>query len=152
MYEVTKDRYEISVWEDVLQEAEEQQYIPAADDTPENEVFYKLDEENNVYVKLNKDEEYNGIKFVRVPRKLSYFKEEKVAVIGANDHNAPELAYNPRFVDEVNGEHTLTFTMNSKYFDKELETFVDNPYTKLLTNEKKVKLFFRDEWYDLIIK
>ena len=57
MYEVTKDRYEISVWEDVLQEAEEQQYIPATDDTPENEVFYKLDEENNVYVKLNKDED-----------------------------------------------------------------------------------------------
>lgn len=42
--------------------------------------------------------------------------------------------------------------MNGKYYDKEKESFVDNPYINLLTNEKKIKLFFRDEWYDLIIK
>lgn len=42
--------------------------------------------------------------------------------------------------------------MNGKYYDKEKESFVDNPYIALLTNEKKIKLFFRDEWYDLVIK
>lgn len=42
--------------------------------------------------------------------------------------------------------------MNGKYYDKETETFVDNPFIKQLVNEKKIKLFFRDEWYDLIIK
>jgi hypothetical protein len=87
-----------------------------------------------------------------MPQVLSFFKEEKVAVIGANDHNSPELAYNPRFIDDVKGEHTLTFTMNARYYDKEKEDFVDNPYINLLTNERKIKLFFRDEWYDLIIK
>jgi hypothetical protein len=43
MYEITKDLYEISVWEDVLVEAEEQQYKLATEDTPENETFYKLE-------------------------------------------------------------------------------------------------------------
>lgn len=150
MYEVTKDLYEISVWEDVLVEAEEQKYELVTSETPENEAFYKFD--NGEYIKLGKDEAYEGDKYVRIPRKLSHFKEEKIAVIGANDHNAPELAYNPKFVDDVKGEHTLTFTMNGKYYDKDLETFVDNPYIKLLTNERKIKLFFRNEWYDLVIK
>ena len=83
---------------------------------------------------------------------LPYFKEEKVAVIGANDHDAPELAYNPKFTDDVKGEHTLTFTMNGRFYNKELEEWVENPYVKLLTNEKKIKLFYRNEWYDLLIK
>ena len=150
MYEVTKDLYEISIWEDVLVDAEEQHYEKATEATPENEVFYK--KEGEEYIKLDKINNYDGEKYIRVPRKLSFFKEEKIAVIGANDHNAPELAYNPKFIDDVKGEHTLTFTMNGKYYDKELETFVDNPYIKYLTNERKIKLFFRDEWYDLIIK
>ena len=150
MYEVTKDLYEISVWEDVLVDAEEQQYELATKETSDKETFYK--KEGEKYVKLDKINDYKGDKYIRVPRKLSFFKEEKVAVIGANDHNAPELAYNPKFIDDVKGEHTLTFTMNGKYYDKELETFVDNPYIKYLTNERKIKLFFRDEWYDLIIK
>lgn len=150
MYEVTKDLYEISIWEDKLVEAEEQSYSLADDKTPQEETFYKKD--GNNYIKLEDPENYEGDKYVRVPRKLSFFKEEKIAVIGANNHNAPELAYNPKFIDDVKGEHTLTFTMNGKYYDKELETFVDNPYIKYLTNERKVKLYFRDNWYDLIIK
>jgi hypothetical protein len=62
------------------------------------------------------------------------------------------LAYNPKFTDDVKGEHTLTFTMNGKYYNEETEGLVDNPYIKYLTNERKVKLYFRGEWYDLIIK
>jgi hypothetical protein len=42
--------------------------------------------------------------------------------------------------------------MNGKYYDKELEEYIENPYIKLLTNERKVKLFYRNEWYDLLIK
>lgn len=150
MYEITKDLYEISVWDDVLVEAKEQSYELTGKDTPENEVLYK--KEGEEYKRLDKEEVYEGEKYVRVPRKLSFFKEEKIAVIGSNEHNSPELAYNPKFVDDVKGEHTLTFTMNGKYYDKEKEEFVDNPYIKYLVNEKKVKLYFRDEWYDLIIK
>jgi hypothetical protein len=87
-----------------------------------------------------------------VPQKLSFFQERKIAVIGANGHNAPEFVYNPKFIDDVKGEHTLTFTMNSKYYDEESETFVNNPYMKYMVNERKIKLFFRDKWYDLLIK
>ena len=150
MYEVTKDLYEISIWEDKLVEAEEQTYSLANDETPQEETFYKKDGDN--YTKLEEPENYEDDKYVRVPRKLSFFKEEKIAVIGANNHAAPELAYNPKFIDDVKGEHTLTFSMNGKYYDQDLETFVDNPYIKYLTNERKVKLYFRDKWYDLIIK
>jgi hypothetical protein len=41
MFEVTKDKYEISVWEDVLVEAKAQEYEAVTDSTPENEVLYK---------------------------------------------------------------------------------------------------------------
>lgn len=151
MYEITKDFYEISVWEDVLVEAEEQQYELATQDTPENETFYEKNEKG-LYIKLDKINSYEGDKYVRIPRQLSFFKEEKITTIGASNTRSPKLAYNTKFVDDVKGEHTLTFTMNGKYYDEEKQTFVDNPYLKYLTNERKIKLFFRDEWYDLLIK
>lgn len=113
-----------------------------------------IEDNQKTYKKIPADtiESFKGNRYIRVPKKLSFFQEQKVATIGTNEHNAPELAYNPKFIIDVKGEHTLTFTMNSKYYDIENEAFVDNPFIKQLTNEKKIKLFFRDEWYDLIIK
>jgi hypothetical protein len=154
MYEVTKDKYEISVWEDELVPAEAQEYkLFTGEDINLNETYYQKTGENE-YKPIPREEveKFSGEKYLLVPQKLSFFQERKIAVIGASGHNAPELAYNPKFIDDIKGEHTLMFTMNSKYYDPKTETFVDNPYTNLLVNERKIKLFFQDEWYDLLIK
>jgi hypothetical protein len=118
----------------------------------EYETYYELKGEEYSKGFIKNDNFEQGKYYVRKPRKLSYFKEEKIATIGADGHNSPEMVYNPKFVGNINGEHTLTFTINSKYTDTETGEIVDNPYMKYLTNERKVKLFYRDEWYDLTIK
>lgn len=155
MFEVTKDKYEISLWEDELIPAEEQRYekFSVSGEINLNETYYQQVEDGYEPIPRDKVETFDKDNmYLLVPQKLSFFQERKIAVIGANGHNAPEFAYNPKFIDDVKGEHTLTFTMNSKYYDTETETFVDNPYMKYMVNERKVKLFFRDKWYDLLIK
>ena len=39
-----------------------------------------------------------------------------------------------------------------KYFDEDEGKEVDNPFIKLLVNERKIKLKYDNKWYDLIIK
>ncbi len=82
----------------------------------------------------------------------SYFDEVKIAVIGSDSMTAPWRAVNPSFVTNVNGSHTLTFTMYTKYYDDTTDELADNPFTKLMVNERKVKLKYDGEWYDFIIK
>jgi hypothetical protein len=59
-------------------------------------------------------------------------------------------------VRNINGSSTLTFSVYSQYYDEETGDFVDNPFVKMLVNERKIKI--RDglpgscKWYDLIIK
>ena len=81
------------------------------------------------------------------------FIEHKLAVIGSNTMTGLNKVYNPVFNKKANGEKTLTFSLKYKYFDpyKENEDVV-NPFVGLLTNERKVKLHYDDEWYEFIIK
>ena len=46
----------------------------------------------------------------------------------------------------------MTFTIYTKYWDEFYGEYQDNPYKKLLTNERKIKLFYDEKWYDFIIK
>jgi hypothetical protein len=39
-----------------------------------------------------------------------------------------------------------------RYYDEEIDAYLDNPFKRLLVNERKVKLKYEDKWYDLIIK
>jgi hypothetical protein len=72
--------------------------------------------------------------------------------------STPIRAVNSKLVSNVNGANTLTFSLYSKYWDEEAETFYDNPFLKLLSNERKIKVRYGAigavdcEWYDLIIK
>ena len=54
--------------------------------------------------------------------------------------------------EELNGSKTFTFGIYSRYWDDKDEVFKDNPFTKLLVNERKVKLKYDTEWYDFVIK
>lgn len=81
------------------------------------------------------------------------FIEHKLAVIGSNTMTGLNKVYDPVFNKKANGEKTLTFSLKYKYFDpyKGNEDVV-NPFVSLLTNERKVKLHYDDEWYEFIIK
>ena len=82
----------------------------------------------------------------------SYYKEVKIATIGSDLMTAPEKVFDPIFTQNVNGEITLTFQIAHKYYDDLQQNFVVNPFIKYLINERKVKLFYDNEWYDFIIK
>ena len=86
----------------------------------------------------------------------TYYSERKIAVIGSNDMTSPCRAYNPKLVQNVNGTNTFTFDMYMTYKenfakDGEDKTFT-NPFLSLLVNERKVKVLWKEKWYDFIIK
>ena len=81
-----------------------------------------------------------------------YFQEFKIAVLGSSDMTSPQRAMNPVLTENVNGEKTLTFSLAHKYFDPFLGERVENPLWKYLVNERKIKLFYNDKWYDFVIK
>lgn len=87
------------------------------------------------------------------PLKLvEHYEEKKIAVIGSDSMTAYSRAVNPQLVENINGTNTLTFTMYYTYYDengiKQRNPFID----ELLVNERKIKLFWKDKWYDFIIK
>ena len=82
----------------------------------------------------------------------SYFKEEKVAIIGSDQLTAQHRCINPIFTENINGSETLTFTMYTNYFDEAQNKWVQNPFSKMLVNERKIKLKYEDKWHDFIIK
>lgn len=89
---------------------------------------------------------------------IQHYKERKICIIGSDTMNTPIRATAGKLVSNVNGSNTLTFNLYSKYYDEENDAFYDNPFLKLLINERKVKLRYgvpgSDDvkWYDFIIK
>lgn len=80
------------------------------------------------------------------------FVEKKIAVIGSNEMTGLHKVYNPVFNKKANGEKSLTFSLKYKYFNPYDGEEVINPFIGLLTNERKVKLFYDDKWYEFIVK
>ncbi len=81
----------------------------------------------------------------------SHFEEEKIAVIGSNSMTADCRAIEPRLVENINGTHTFTFKMFYVYTDNYGQKY-QNPFLNLLVNERKVKVLWKDVWYDFVIK
>ena len=52
----------------------------------------------------------------------------------------------------VNGTNKLTFKLYYTYIDNETGKRIQNPFTSLLVNERKVKCKWEDRWYDFVIK
>lgn len=82
----------------------------------------------------------------------NYYEEVKIAEIGSDTMTSHNRVYSPVFKINTNGEKTLTFSLKYKYYDETVGDFVVNPFEKFLVNERKVKLFYKDEWHDFIIK
>lgn len=82
----------------------------------------------------------------------SYYEEVKIAEIGSDTMTSQNRVYSPVFKINMNGEKTLTFSLKYKYYDEMVGDFVVNPFEKFLVNERKVKLFYKNEWHDFVIK
>ena len=141
MADMFKKPYEISLWEEVL-------IFRTKCFNEAGELIETVIDEEKM-----RQEWPEGTKTTEVAQ---YYKERKIAIIGSNTMDTPIRAINPKMVSKVNGENTLTFSMYSKYWDEEAEDFFDNPFLKLLINERKVKVrhgpINNCKWYDLIIK
>ena len=83
---------------------------------------------------------------------FSYFDEKKKSIIGQNNSQNKRYAMNPSLNSSINGTSTLTFSMYKKYWDDDVQDFVENPFPKMLLNESKIKLNKNGKWYDFLIK
>lgn len=83
---------------------------------------------------------------------ITYLDERKLCVVGADTMTSQARALEPKLTENINGTHTFTFKMFMKYVDNETGEAYDNPFLHLLINERKVKVFWKDTWYDLVIK
>lgn len=83
---------------------------------------------------------------------LNRFAEEKIGIIGSDTMTAPHRAIDPTLTQNTNGTETLTFSIYYRYIDPFDGKDAINPFIKLLINERKLKLHWKDKWYDFIIK
>lgn len=83
---------------------------------------------------------------------ISFLDERKICVIGSDTMTSLTRAIEPKFVENVNGTHTLTFKMMRIYYDEITGEKKPNPFLSLLINERKVKVLWKNNWYDLLIK
>ena len=76
----------------------------------------------------------------------------KQQIIGAHDMSHLGRATKVHFKKLLNGTHVVTFSMPTKYFDSEKGKYVQNELIQNLFNEQKIKLFFKEQWYEFNIK
>ena len=78
--------------------------------------------------------------------------EIKRAIIGAHDMSYIGRATSPKLTKNLNGTHTLTFQMPSKFFDSAMGEYVHNEFCDNVFNERKIKLQYDGEWYEFYVK
>lgn len=57
-----------------------------------------------------------------------------------------------KFEKKLNGTHTLIFSMPDKWYDSKLGDYVYNEFIDQMYNERKVKFFYKNKWYEFYIK
>ena len=82
----------------------------------------------------------------------AHYEEEKIGVIGSDLMTAQWRAVEPKLTQNVNGTNTFTFKMFYTYIDTITGERKDNPFQNLLVNERKVKVKWKNKWYDFVIK
>ena len=78
--------------------------------------------------------------------------EEKGVIIGAHDMSYPGKATNIILKREIKGTNTLTFQMPDRYFDSLKGDYVHNEFIDLIFPEAKLKLFYKDRWFEFFVK
>lgn len=80
------------------------------------------------------------------------FVEEKIAIIGSNTMTTQCRALEPKLKRNVNGSNELTFKMYRRYKDNFTGEEIQNPFVDLIANETKIKLLYKNKWYDFLVK
>lgn len=80
------------------------------------------------------------------------FIERRILVIGSDLMNDQCRALKPNLTVNVNGTKKFSFQIQKTYRDLTTGKKVENPFFKYLTNERKVKLYYKNKWYDFLIK
>ena len=78
--------------------------------------------------------------------------DRKICVIGSDTMTSQIQALEPKLVNNINGTNTFSFKMYRTYKDDITGENIINPFLSLLINERKVKVLWKDKWYDLVIK
>lgn len=79
-------------------------------------------------------------------------QETKLAIIGANDMLTPARAQSPQLKRNINGTKTLTFSLFTKYVDEIDGERKINPFCNIIHNETRIKLKWKEKWYEFIVK
>lgn len=88
------------------------------------------------------DDIWNGEKFV----------EQKLGVIGSDLMETQCRVIAPNLTRNTNGTKKFSFQLYKKYKDNITGEWVENPFCNWLINERKVKLKYKEKWYDFVIK
>lgn len=86
----------------------------------------------------------------------AHYEERKIAIIGSNTLSSPCRAYNPKLEQNINGTNTFSFEMFQTYRENFVrdgkDEILTNPFLALLSNERKIKVLWKNKWYDFVIK
>lgn len=83
---------------------------------------------------------------------LGRFVEQKEIIIGSNTMTSESRARDPKLVNNINGTNKFSFNLYYSYIDTRTGEEITNPYVPYLVNERKIKVLWKDEWYDFLIK
>ena len=76
--------------------------------------------------------------------------EERLCILADNNMTSLIRATNITFTKQINGTKTLNFAIYTHYLDGAIKR--ENPFWKLIEPERHVKLKWRGEWYDFVVK
>jgi hypothetical protein len=80
------------------------------------------------------------------------FVEKRLCVIGTDKMQSQNRAIEPVLTTNVNGQKKFSFKIYKRYVDNVTGEEVENLFYGYLINERKVKLHYKDKWYDFFIK
>lgn len=80
------------------------------------------------------------------------FTEKRLCVIGTDKMQSQNRALEPTLTTNINGQKKFSFQMYKRYTDVVTGEGVENLFYGYLINERKVKLKYKNKWYDFIIK
>ena len=80
------------------------------------------------------------------------FKEQRICTIGSSEMDSQAGIIDPILTRNVNGQKQFSFKMYTQYIDNISGEKIHNPFCDLLTNETKVKLYYKNKWHDFFVK
>jgi len=83
---------------------------------------------------------------------IPFLNERKLCVIGSNTMKSSAWALEPCLISNVNGTHTFSFKIYYRFKDEITGENIINPFLPYIINERKVKVLWKNKWYDFVIK